>query len=87
MKTLTADLHNMLGSVAPRNRTEQKINEPSGRAEQQRADQARYYKAMTYAELSSIANLPASYEKIKSEVMNPSSQKKSRVTEELADRT
>jgi hypothetical protein len=87
MKTLSANLHDMLGSIAPRNRAEQKIYEPSGRAEQKRADQARYYKVMTYAELSRIANLPTPYKKIKREVMNPAGQKKSRVAEELADRT
>ena len=87
MKTLTADLHDMLGPVAPRNCAEQKINEQSGRAEQQRADQARYYKVMRYAELSRIADFPASDKKIKNEVMNPACQKKSRVAEELSDRT
>jgi hypothetical protein len=87
MKTLSANLHDMLGSIAPRNRAEQKIYEPSGRAEQKRANQARYDKVVTYAEFSRIANLPTSYKKIKSEVMNPAGQKKSRVAEELADRT
>jgi hypothetical protein len=77
----------MLRPITPRDSAEQQIDEPSGRAEQKRADQARYYKVMTYAELSRISNLPTPYKKIKREVMNPAGQKKSRVAEELVDRT
>ena len=44
------------------------------------------YKVMTYAKLSRIANLPTSYKKIKSEIVNPAGQKKSRVAKELTDR-
>jgi hypothetical protein len=41
---------------------------------------------MTYVKLSHIANLPTSYKKIKSEIVNPAGQKKSRVAKELTDR-